>query len=40
MTNGTATDNVKISQRATGVTLTVQTTIYGSTISGTSNVLK
>jgi len=40
MTNGTATDNVKISQRATGVTLTVQTTIYGSTISGTSNVFE
>ncbi|HON83400.1 MAG TPA: hypothetical protein PLI22_04610, partial [Caldisericia bacterium] len=40
MTNGTVTDNVKISQRATGVTLTVQTTIYGSTISGTSNVFE
>ena len=37
MTNGTATDSVKILQRATGVTLTVQTTIYGSTVSGTSN---
>lgn len=37
MTNGTATDNVKISQRGTGVTLTVQATIYGTTISGTSN---
>ena len=40
MTNGTVTDNIKISQRATGVTLTVQTTIYGSTISGTSNVFE
>lgn len=37
MTNGTATETIKILQRATGVTLTVQTTIYGSTISGTSN---
>lgn len=37
MTNGTATENVKISQRATGVTLSVQTTIYGTTVSGTSN---
>ncbi|MDI6860655.1 MAG: stalk domain-containing protein [Caldisericia bacterium] len=37
MTNGIATENIKISQRATGVTLTVQATIYGTTISGTSN---
>ncbi|MBC7194411.1 MAG: hypothetical protein H5U37_01975, partial [Caldisericia bacterium] len=37
MTNGTATESIKISQRATGVTLTVQATVYGSTISGTSN---
>lgn len=37
MTNGTATESIKISQRATGVTLTVQATIFGTTISGTSN---
>lgn len=37
MSNGTATDNIKISQRGTGVTLTVQATVYGTTISGTSN---
>lgn len=37
MTNGSATDTIKITQRATGVTLTVQTTVYGSTVSGTSN---
>ncbi len=40
MTNGTVTENVKISQRATGVTLSVQATIYGSTVSGTSNVFE
>ncbi len=37
MTNGTATDNIKISQRGTGITLSVQATVYGTTISGTSN---
>ncbi len=37
MNNGTAIDTIKITQRATGITLTVQATVYGSTISGTSN---
>ncbi|GEM_PF-494858 len=37
ITNGTGSTDVKIFERATSVTLTATATVYGTTISGTSN---